>query len=187
LFIIFICFFVLFYFILFLFFILFYLINLFIIIYLLLFIFVIHFIYIFFHILLFYKIGKDFAHGKDTKFRRDLIEQERKWKNLVKIVAKINSLFTWSNSTSLYDISILNPLNIVPLRLVWYRDRKREREKEREIYSCSFIHFFSRLYGLESFWKFVVVPIYSSTFLTVELDALPTQILPIIDDMISPR
>jgi hypothetical protein len=44
----------------------------------------------------------------------------------------------------------------------------------------------SKLWGLESFWKFVVVPIYSSTFLTVELNALPTQILPVIDEMISP-
>lgn len=63
---------------------------------------------------------------------------------------------------SFYKVSMLNPCNLISLK-----------------FACRFV-------GIsEDFWRDVVVPIYSSTFLTVELDSIPLVILPIIEDIIS--
>lgn len=54
---------------------------------------------------------------------------------------------------SLYAFSIFNPFNFIPLR------------------------FLSRLFGVsDSFWNKVVVPLYSSTFLTSNLNYIPSVV-----------
>ena len=81
---------------------------------------------------------------------------------MVKFVRRVNAFFNGkTKAPSLYCMSIFNPLNIIPLR--WL----------------------SRLFFVSSnFWKSIVVPIYSSSFLTSKLDCVPAVILPIIHDLI---
>lgn len=64
---------------------------------------------------------------------------------------------------SFYEVCLWNPLNILTARFV----------------VC-------RVFGVSGeFWNTVVVPIYSSSFLTTKLDGLPAMILPALDDIIS--
>ena len=70
--------------------------------------------------------------------------------------------FAGTDVVSLYHMSWLNPLNLVPLRLL-----------------C-------RFFGVsDAFWDEIVVPLYASSFLTTNLDWIPSVILPIVDDIIS--
>jgi hypothetical protein len=67
-----------------------------------------------------------------------------------------------AGSDSLYAFASLNPLNFISARR------------------------FVRLCGCsDEFWAAVAVPVYSSSFLTAELDELPAAILPALDDIIS--
>ena len=64
---------------------------------------------------------------------------------------------------SFYEVCLWNPLNVLTARF-----------------------FMLRLCGVSAeFWDTVVVPIYSSSFLTTKLDALPAMIIPALDDIIS--
>ncbi|KAJ9465449.1 hypothetical protein DIPPA_08706 [Diplonema papillatum] len=63
---------------------------------------------------------------------------------------------------SFYEVSYLNPLNLVPARVVM------------------------RAFGVsQAFWNCVAVPVYSSSFLTGTLRDVPACILPALDDIIS--
>jgi hypothetical protein len=77
------------------------------------------------------------------------------WARAVGVVRRVNRFFTGAGEVSLYDMAWLNPFNIIPIK--WL----------------------ARLCGVSSgFWRDVVIPIYSSTFLTVNMDAVPAVILP---------
>jgi hypothetical protein len=56
--------------------------------------------------------------------------------------------------------SFLNPMNILPLEL------------------------FSRLFVSRAFWNEIVVPIYSSTFLTTNLSQIPSVIAPVMHEIV---
>lgn len=63
---------------------------------------------------------------------------------------------------SLYAFSALNPFNFVSAR------------RFASLCGCS-----------AAFWDGVVVPVYSSSFLTAEMDEIPASILPALDNIIS--
>eukprot|EP00005_Dracoamoeba_jomungandri_P012742 CAMPEP_0174267776 /NCGR_PEP_ID=MMETSP0439-20130205/34908_1 /TAXON_ID=0 /ORGANISM="Stereomyxa ramosa, Strain Chinc5" /LENGTH=354 /DNA_ID=CAMNT_0015355485 /DNA_START=422 /DNA_END=1486 /DNA_ORIENTATION=+ len=91
----------------------------------------------------------------------------KKWLNMVERVRKVNRWFASrkgkkKEEDSLYSISVMNPFNYISIRkLSW-------------------------IYGVSNrFWDLVVVSVYSSSFLTVQLDAVPAIILPVLDDLIS--
>lgn len=64
---------------------------------------------------------------------------------------------------SMYEVTLWNPMNIIPARLL-----------------CQ------RVFGVsDGFWYHVVVPVYSSSFLTSALNQMPSVILPPLDDIIS--
>ena len=107
--------------------------------------------------------GLDFCQGdKDSALHRRFSSEIAQWSRMVHFVRSVNNVFNCCpHRRSLYDLNLFNPLNIVPLR--WL----------------------SILFGISrEFWDVLIVPIYSSTFLTVELDMVPSIILPIISDII---
>lgn len=108
--------------------------------------------------------GEWFAHGAAgaplaKRYARDF----ERWATMLAHVRAINGFCCGADPAqpSLYHMSLLNPLNLVPLRLL------------------------SRAYGVSAgFWADVFLPLHATSFLTAELDALPAVILPIIMDMI---
>eukprot|EP01126_Amoeba_proteus_P017232 TRINITY_DN1819_c0_g1_i9.p1 TRINITY_DN1819_c0_g1~~TRINITY_DN1819_c0_g1_i9.p1 ORF type:complete len:446 (-),score=63.91 TRINITY_DN1819_c0_g1_i9:393-1730(-) len=101
-----------------------------------------------------------FAHGQDTPLSRELRADFEKWERLVKFVKDLNWTLTGS-SCSLYDMSYLNPLNFLPL--LWL----------------------TKFFGISrQFWNAIVIPIYSSTFLTVNLAYVPAVVAPTINTII---
>eukprot|EP00742_Colponemidia_sp_Colp-10_P016167 GILJ01018502.1.p1 GENE.GILJ01018502.1~~GILJ01018502.1.p1 ORF type:complete len:570 (-),score=44.02 GILJ01018502.1:82-1707(-) len=114
-----------------------------------------------------FMVGDDdhgvFAHDMDTNFKHKLQSDIKRWRWLVCFVRYVTWVFNGSHSTlSLYRMNILNPFNYISLRSL------------------------SRVFRISScFWDSIVVPIYSSTFLTVRLDNVPAIIVPIVDDLIS--
>ncbi|CAM9269766.1 unnamed protein product, partial [Ectocarpus fasciculatus] len=106
--------------------------------------------------------GHTFFHGNDFKVRPRHKNDFRKWVILVGIVRTVNSFFAGTKEKSLYHVSILNPFNMLSLRMM-----------------C-------RLCFISSdFWDCVIVPLYMSSFLTIKLDEVPAVILPTLDDLIS--
>ncbi|KAL6042701.1 putative NAD-binding protein [Balamuthia mandrillaris] len=103
------------------------------------------------------------AHDKETELMERLKGDFARWGRMVATVRYVNNaLNSSSKNPSLYDFSLLNPFNVVPMRVL------------------------ARLFGVSTrFWQAVVIPIYSSTFLTVKLDWIPSVIVPVIDDLIS--
>lgn len=85
-----------------------------------------------------------------------------RWRRMVGFVRAVNALFNgFPMRASLYDLNLLNPLNLVPLR--WL----------------------SVLFGVSrECWDDIIVPVYASTFLSVRLDSVPAIILPLISDII---
>jgi hypothetical protein len=85
-----------------------------------------------------------------------------RWAQMLRAVQRINAVFNGHPSRkSLYDLNMLNPLNLMPLR--WL----------------------SILFGVNrECWDDVIVPMYASTFLSTKLDMVPAIILPIISDII---
>lgn len=108
------------------------------------------------------KVGDDIiAHGLDTGGRQKFASDFLCWQKLIEHVRRINRLFALSSVVSFYHTSPANPLSLLPLRKL------------------------ARMYGVsDSFWDHVVVPIYSSSFLTTDLSTVPAVILPILDDII---
>ena len=60
-----------------------------------------------------------------------------RWERLVAVIRWVNKMTAWAHSPSLYDMSMLNPFNLIPLR--WA----------------------ARAMGVSAeFWDVMVVPIY---------------------------
>lgn len=104
-----------------------------------------------------------YAHGLDTPLRRFFQTDLDKWRKMRTFVTKVNSLFvSGSGSKSFYAVSLFNPLNTIPLRLL------------------------SRMFGVSDvFWRVVFVSLHSSSFLTTHLDHTPAQLLEVLEDMVS--
>eukprot|EP00040_Diaphanoeca_grandis_P012560 m.63643 g.63643 ORF g.63643 m.63643 type:complete len:515 (+) comp23317_c0_seq1:164-1708(+) len=84
-----------------------------------------------------------------------------RWKRMIWTIRCINAVFNRFAAPSLYNMSMLNPLNLFPLK--WA----------------------SKLFGIsQQFWDDIIVPLYASTFLTVDLDTVPSVILPLISDIV---
>jgi predicted NAD/FAD-binding protein len=91
----------------------------------------------------------------EESYQKDM----KRWNFMISIIRFVTRLFAGS-SGSLYAFSFLNPCNLVPLRL------------------------FSKLFVSHEFWRDIVVPIYSTTFLTCNLDSIPCVIAPTMNDII---
>jgi predicted NAD/FAD-binding protein len=100
--------------------------------------------------------GAIWAHDRPSpRFAADLA----RWERLVARVRSINAAFSGAEP-SLYRVSLLNPLNLVPLRRL------------------------ARAYGISrAFWEGVFVPIHSSSFLSTRLDGVPAVIAPVLEDI----
>jgi predicted NAD/FAD-binding protein len=112
----------------------------------------------------FIRKGEDtYAHGRPSslalRYARDLAH----WRRLVRFASAVNqTLYGPDSDDSLYAMSPANPLNYTPLRAL-----------------CA-------MFGVSAgFWTDVLVPLYSSSFLTVRLDGIPAAIIPALDRMIS--
>ena len=85
----------------------------------------------------------------------------KKWQRLVSFVRKINKFFHGTDEPSMYHMSYFNPMNLITLR------------------------FLTRIFFISNeFWDQIIVPLYSSSFLTIELNAVPAMIVQVIDDLI---
>jgi len=99
-----------------------------------------------------------FAHGMDPSGQTKL--DMPKWVKMIEFIRKVNHFFA-GKSHSVYNMSFVNPMNVIPLK--WL----------------------AQFYGISNdFWDNVIVPIYSSTFLTIQLDYLPCVVTPLISDII---
>lgn len=102
-----------------------------------------------------------FAHGKQhihtQKYNNDL----KRWKRMVNTIGYLSSFFH-ENDISLYHFSILNPFYYIPMRFLCF------------------------IFGISNyFWNNIIVPMYTSTFLSTQLSFIPSTILPIVDYIIS--
>lgn len=103
-----------------------------------------------------------FAHGRpdwapDAAMRADLAA----WDRVVAFVTRVNAVFQPCSTASVFRMGFLNPLNLLPLRLL-----------------C-------RLFGLsDRFWQLVFVPVHTSTFLEVEMDTLPATMAEVLDQIV---
>ena len=104
--------------------------------------------------------GEAFAHARDAHLSRRYAGDLRRWSYLVAFVRRVNAFFAGKGAPlSLYHMSLLNPLNAVPLRL-----------------ACA-------LFGISAgFYHDLIVPLYASSFLSTDLAMTPLVIVPIIDD-----
>ena len=106
--------------------------------------------------------GESFMHSKPSealavRYARDL----KRWARLVATVRACNAFFAGSATRSLYHFSLLNPMNVVPLR--WL---------------C-------RLFGVSAgFWSEMITPLHCTTFLTTDLASIPSVVVTTIDDLI---
>ncbi len=82
-----------------------------------------------------------------------------KWRRMLWLI-RLGKRVLAGSVHSLYAFSLLNPFNAIPLR------------------------FLSRLFGVsDRFWTRIVVPIYSTTFLTSNLNHIPSLIAPAMDEV----
>jgi len=130
-----------------------------------------------------------FAHGETGSDQKWVTDQER-WDRAVEAARRVTAFCFWleqmprkllsfipclgrrfvnqreqagDSPRSIYEATWWNPLNVLPARF-----------------------FVTRIWRVsDAFWDLVVVPVYSSSFLTAELDGLPTVILPTLDEIIS--
>ena len=109
-------------------------------------------------------MGEDYIQGnmKASPLYRKHMSSVAGWERMVSFVRAVNRVFNCCpKRKSLYRMNMLNPLNVVPLR--WL----------------------SIPFGVtRECWDDIIVPMYASTFLTVQLDMVPSIILPIISDII---
>lgn len=103
-----------------------------------------------------------FAHGReDWSPDAELAKDLEKWDRLNVFVKRVNAIFQPSRIPSMYRLSFINPLNMIPL------------------------HTLCRLFGIsERFWTLIFVPVHTSTFLEVEMDALPSTMAEILNDIL---
>ena len=91
--------------------------------------------------------GESFAHGASAAddvasqpLRRRYAVDFRRWARMVRGVRRVNAFFARSETPSLYHLSLLNPLNLIPLRTL------------------------ARACGVSrGFWREVFVPLYAPT------------------------
>jgi predicted NAD/FAD-binding protein len=100
-----------------------------------------------------------FVPGRTDGLAQRHAEDFARWRRMVAWVRRVNHRFHGRPSVdSLYHLSPINPLNLIPLRRL------------------------ARWFGIASdFWTDIVVPLHSATFLTTRLDRIPAVILPTID------
>eukprot|EP00045_Choanoeca_perplexa_P014082 m.163684 g.163684 ORF g.163684 m.163684 type:complete len:498 (+) comp16558_c0_seq1:2542-4035(+) len=103
-----------------------------------------------------------FSHHGDSDLHRLYQDDFIKWRRLVSVIRTTTGWLCQSKGEpSFYFLSLLNPFNILPLR--WA----------------------VAAFGISTgFWKDIIVPIYSSSFLTTELTFIPSVIVPILEDLI---
>ena len=102
-----------------------------------------------------------FAHGRTASHTQEYTKDLRRWKRMVQLVRYVADYFSGTEA-SLYHLSLLNPFNVIPMRLL------------------------SLLFGVSNrFWNEIVVPMYASSFLSTRLSFVPASILPVIDQLIS--
>jgi hypothetical protein len=104
----------------------------------------------------------ELVHGEESalhrRYRRDL----DRYRALVARVARINRRYADGDDASLYHASFANPMSYLRARTAM------------------------RLSGIsEGFFRDVFVPVQSASFLTVDLDALPAVILPVLESILS--
>eukprot|EP00009_Paramoeba_aestuarina_P000924 CAMPEP_0201513858 /NCGR_PEP_ID=MMETSP0161_2-20130828/5826_1 /ASSEMBLY_ACC=CAM_ASM_000251 /TAXON_ID=180227 /ORGANISM="Neoparamoeba aestuarina, Strain SoJaBio B1-5/56/2" /LENGTH=550 /DNA_ID=CAMNT_0047910235 /DNA_START=31 /DNA_END=1683 /DNA_ORIENTATION=+ len=112
----------------------------------------------------------DFRHGqgikeagqRDKNAKSELEKDQERWMRLVNWARWMNIFLTRSDS-SIYAYNPLNPFNVLPVH-----------------FTATKLFFVS-----EKYWESVLVPLYSSSFLTQNIESLPCAILPAVDDMIS--
>ena len=105
--------------------------------------------------------GESFAHGRDEALSARYGVDFARWARLVGFVRKCNAFFCGSAVPSLYHFSLLNPMNMVPLR--WL---------------CA-------AFGISTgFWRDVITPLHCTTFLTTSLELVPAVVVPTIDDLV---
>ena len=105
--------------------------------------------------------GESFVHGRSEALSVRYAADMRRWARLVALVRRVNRFFARSDTPSLYHFSLLNPMNVLPLRLLCW------------------------LCGISAgFWREVIVPLHCTTFLTSRLGLVPAVVVPTIDDII---
>jgi hypothetical protein len=78
-----------------------------------------------------------FSHGRRTALHERYATDIVRWERLVAVIRWVNKMTAWAHTPSLYDMSMLNPFNVIPLR--WA----------------------ARAMGVSAeFWDVMVVPIY---------------------------
>lgn len=113
--------------------------------------------------------GRSYDTGNpEEELNREHANDFKAWERMIDVTRKVNSFFIREpegTPASLYNMSMLNPLNVVPLWLV------------------------SRAFGVSAkFWTSVVVPMYASTFLSVDLDSVCSRAFkPIIPELAEAR
>ena len=106
--------------------------------------------------------GESFVHGRTAELSLRYAADFKRWARLVALVRACNAFFARSGDVkSLYHFSLLNPMNVLPLRTL-----------------C-------RLCGVSAaFWRDVIVPLHCTTFLATDLELIPAVVVPTIDDLI---
>eukprot|EP01065_Artemidia_motanka_P029691 TRINITY_DN35781_c0_g1_i1.p1 TRINITY_DN35781_c0_g1~~TRINITY_DN35781_c0_g1_i1.p1 ORF type:complete len:737 (+),score=243.06 TRINITY_DN35781_c0_g1_i1:90-2300(+) len=91
-------------------------------------------------------------------------EDFKRWDRMVSLVRKVNDWFNGvkpNDAPSAYHMSFLNPMNMIPMNTLWRW--------------CG---------GSREFWDIILVSLYDSTFLTTQLDSVPSVVAPMMDDII---
>lgn len=89
-----------------------------------------------------------------------VIEDLVRWDKLVRFVRTVNAYLQPSGYPSLYRMNVLNPLNVIPLKLL-----------------C-------RMFGISArFWDYIFVAVHTSTFLELNLDSLPAVMAETLEDI----
>lgn len=103
-----------------------------------------------------------YAHGKENWEPEQWVKDDLAlWDSLCIFVKRVNGLLQPSETPSLYRMGFANFLNMIPLRKV-----------------C-------KMWGLsDRFWKFIFVPIHTSTFLEVDMDTVPASMAELLDEIV---
>lgn len=101
------------------------------------------------------------AHGLDNEVRQGFAADYEKWARMIAFIARVNVFCCGDDSGSIYNMSYLNPFNIIPLRTTAFMFRISN-----------------------DFWYKVVEPVYSSTFLSKHLAWIPAVVGPTIAEIV---
>lgn len=103
-----------------------------------------------------------FCQDGQTALQRRFARDFRRWKTLVRFVARVNGLFMPRRGhDSLYHFSYFNPLNLIPLYVL------------------------ARSFGISrAFWETIFVPIHCASFITTSMKGVPAVILPLLESIV---